>query len=52
MSTDYFAILINPPTELPLAGKVENPETTIFIADAKNNIAFFTDNNLLYMQPI
>jgi hypothetical protein len=31
---------------------IANLATTIFIADAKNNIVFFTDNNLLYIQPI
>ncbi len=44
-STNYFAFLINPLTEISFGDKIENLETTLFIADANNNIVFFTDNN-------
>ncbi len=49
MSDDYFVILMNPPTQFSLGVKIENLATTIFIADAKNNIVFFTDDNILYL---
>ncbi len=53
MSKDYLVIISNPTiNEFPLEGKIEYPETTILIADAKNNLVFYTDNNFLYMQPI
>jgi hypothetical protein len=50
-STDYFAFHINPPIEFSLGIIIEYLETTIFIADAKNNIVFYTDNNMLYIKP-
>jgi hypothetical protein len=52
MSTNYFAFFINPLKEISLGIKIENQSTTIFIADAKSNILFFTDDNLLYIKPI
>ncbi len=52
-SVDYYAIFSFPIiTAIPLEGKIEHPETTIFMADAMNNIVIFTDYNLLYMQSI
>ena len=52
MRAGYIAFLINPPSEFSLGVVIENQNTTIFIADAKNNIVFYTDNNLLYIKPI
>jgi hypothetical protein len=52
MSTDYFAVHIDSTTLFSFGVKIENPATTIFIADAKNNIVFFTDDNILYWKPI
>jgi hypothetical protein len=52
MSTFYIALNIDPFIEFPLRDIIEYPETTIFLADAKNDIIFFTDDRLLYMQPI
>ena len=51
MSSAYFAILTNPPTELIL-NQVAYLDTTIFVADARNNIFFYTDNNFLRTQPL
>jgi hypothetical protein len=52
MSDDYYVILTNPATVISLGVNIENLATTLFIADAKNNIVFFTDDNILYMKPI
>jgi hypothetical protein len=51
MSSAYLAIRSNPPSQFPLAASVSNLATTIMVADARNNIVFFNDNNLLYTQP-
>jgi hypothetical protein len=51
-SLDYVAFFLNPPNQINLGFNIDNLATTIFIADANNNIIFFTDNNILYMKPI
>jgi hypothetical protein len=51
MTSAYFAIRSNPPSQFPLAAQVSNLASTIMVADARNNIVFFNDNNLLYTQP-
>jgi hypothetical protein len=52
MNTGYYAYLINTKSQFPLGVNIENGATTIFVADAKNNIAFFTDDNILYIKQI
>jgi hypothetical protein len=51
MNTNYFAIRSNPPTQF-LISVISNPGTTIFVADAKNNIVFYTDDKILYFNYI
>ncbi len=48
MSSIYVAYLTNPPSQYDIYANLESP---IFIADAKNNIVFYTNNNLLFTQP-
>ncbi len=52
MGTDYIVFLCEPLIEISLGVKIkiENLATSIFKADAKNEILFFTDNNILYMK--
>jgi hypothetical protein len=49
----YIAFLPNPTKYYSIFEPLlSNPETTIFNADAMNNLIFFTDNNIIYLQSI